>query len=213
MRKQKKSFWALTFFLTLITTAFFLSGKGVGGELEPPDTLPTMPTLEDLYQLVKIQKGIADYEVWEDNIRFAILDNGTPEDPLDDVVLDRATNLIWARNANICGESNWEQAGWCLDGLVLCNLSGWRLPTIEEFVSLAEAFPSPRTPALPSGHPFVNVQFYYWQYYWSSTVDDDSPINVWAIYLSNSIFHDIFLTSRYCNPPYCGYTWPVREKP
>jgi hypothetical protein len=47
---------------------------------------------------------------------------------------------------------------------------GWRLPTIEELASLID--PTQTNPALPIGHPFINVQS---DRYWSaSTVVGDT---------------------------------------
>ena len=202
MRKQKKSFWALTFFLTLITTAFFLSGTGVGGELEPPDTVPTMPTLENIHQGVKKLLGLGGYEVWDDNIRFAIYENDTPEDPSDDVVWDRATNLMWARDANIAGQRmNWNDVTSYCNYLELAGMDDWRLPTLEELASLAEAYPSPRNPALPAGHPFVNVQSAY--YYWSATIAPDTSDGAWIMAMGTGWVDRNWKSTYY-------YVWPVR---
>ena len=41
---------------------------------------------------------------YKPNPRFAIHDPGTPTEKADDLVLDRKTGLIWARNANLAGK-------------------------------------------------------------------------------------------------------------
>ena len=43
---------------------------------------------------------------------------------------------------------------------------GWRLPTVEEFTSLADA--SGPGPVLPAGHPFA---FINWDYWTATTLD------------------------------------------
>ena len=101
---------------------------------------------------------------WADhkpNPRFAIHDPGTPTEEGDDLVLDKETELVWARNAHLAGKQlTWEDATVYCKNLELCNLKGWRLPTKEELSSMVD--PSKGVPALPSGHPFINVKFTYW---------------------------------------------------
>jgi hypothetical protein len=95
------------------------------------------------------------------NPRFAIYDPGTPIEKADDLVLDTKTGLIWARNANPAGKMlKWGDAITYCQNLTLGNLKGWRLPTKEELSSLVD--PSQTVPALPSGHPFINVNVTYW---------------------------------------------------
>ena len=96
------------------------------------------------------------------NPRFAIYDAGTP-DGTDDVVLDKETGLVWER-ALSTEKMNWYDAvSYCYQKH-LGGRKGWRLPTVEELASLVD--PTQNSPALPTGHPFINVQSFY---YWSST--------------------------------------------
>jgi hypothetical protein len=53
----------------------------------------------------------------------------------------------------------------------------WRLPTINELEALVDC--ATHSPALPSGHPFVDVQ----DIYWSSTTSLFEPDWAWALYL------------------------------
>jgi hypothetical protein len=53
----------------------------------------------------------------------------------------------------------------------------WRLPTINELEALVDC--SAHSPALPSGHPFADVQ----EIYWSSTTSLFEPDWAWALYL------------------------------
>jgi hypothetical protein len=53
----------------------------------------------------------------------------------------------------------------------------WRLPTINELEALVDC--AAHSPALPSGHPFADVQ----DIYWSSTTSLFEPDWAWALYL------------------------------
>jgi len=53
----------------------------------------------------------------------------------------------------------------------------WRLPTINELEALVHC--AAHSPALPSGHPFTDVQ----DIYWSSTASLFEPDWAWALYL------------------------------
>jgi hypothetical protein len=54
---------------------------------------------------------------------------------------------------------------------------GWRLPTIEELATLVDDTQS--NPALPSGHPFSNVQSSSW--YWPSTTVANGTTKAWVV--------------------------------
>ena len=53
----------------------------------------------------------------------------------------------------------------------------WRLPTLEELISLVDY--SRYNPALPEGHLFKNVNA---SGYWSSTTFADNPSSAWFVY-------------------------------
>ena len=102
--------------------------------------------------------------------RFEILDAG---------VLDRLTRLLWRRSANLTPQPVvWREALTAVTGL---NREGadfiWRLPTINELEALVDC--AAYSPALPSGHPFIDVQ----DIYWSSTTSLFEPYWAWALYL------------------------------
>ena len=102
--------------------------------------------------------------------RFEILHAG---------VLDRLTNLIWRRSANLTAQPVvWREA---LAAVAELNHEGagitWRLPTINELESLGDC--AAHSPALSSGHPFADVQ----DIYWSSTTSLFEPDWAWALYL------------------------------
>jgi len=133
------------------------------------------------------------------NPRFAIHDPGTPTEKADDLVLDRKTGLIWARNANLAGKHlTWEDAITYCQNLKLRNLKGWRLPTQEELSSLVD--PSQSVPALPSGHPFINVKTIH---YWSSTQHDSASAGTVCIGTSGVVRDDLLIVTG-CVLPVLG---------
>lgn len=102
--------------------------------------------------------------------RFEILPAG---------VLDRLTGLLWRRRANLTQKPvRWGEA---LAAVAKLNHEGegsaWRLPTLNELESLVDC--DTHSPALPSGHPFTDVQ----DIYWSSTTSLFEPDWAWALYL------------------------------
>jgi len=125
----------------------------------------------------------------------------------DGTVRDNMTGLIWTKNANCAGNKmTWEQAVDYANGLAngICGLSDgsragdWRLANIRELQSLVDD--SQYDPALPSGHPFLEVK--YW--YWSSTTYTYNTSSAWFVDLSdggNVVDYD--KTGTY-------YVWAVR---
>lgn len=102
--------------------------------------------------------------------RFEMLQSG---------ILDRLTNLIWQRSANLTSQPVvWREALAAVAGLDrIAGSAAWRLPTINELESLVDC--ATHSPALPSGHPFTDVQAIYW----SSTTSLFEPDWAWALYL------------------------------
>jgi hypothetical protein len=123
----------------------------------------------------------------------------------DGTVTDNQTGLIWLRDADCFGNRTWEEALSDSNGLASgsCGLTDgsnageWRLPNVKELTSLIDY--SQFNPALPSGHPFNNVQS---NRYWSSTTFLDGH-NAWYV---NTLYGDAYLY----NKGYDCYFWPVR---
>ena len=61
---------------------------------------------------------------------------------------------------------------------------GWRLPNVRELASLLDYGQSDR--ALPDGHPFVNVD----SWYWSSSSRTDVPALAWYVSFFNGEIHE-----------------------
>jgi hypothetical protein len=119
-------------------------------------------------------------------------------DHLDGTVTDNLTGLMWTKDAQqIPGKLNWQAALDACNNLVY-PISGvyedWRLPNKNELLSLIDH--NDMIPALPPGHPFINVVLS--SYYWSSTTHADygaawgvgffSTCNVYEGGKSNSIY-------------------------
>ncbi|MHB9117171.1 MAG: Lcl C-terminal domain-containing protein [Burkholderiales bacterium] len=100
----------------------------------------------------------------------------------DESVLDRLTGLCWRRDADITRHPvSWDEALAAVAGLNLGasgELGPWRLPNINELESLVDC--ARHSPALPSGHPFEEVQAAYW----SATTSAFEPDWAWALYLN-----------------------------
>jgi hypothetical protein len=138
-----------------------------------------------------LKKGVA----WP-NPRFTDNSNGT--------VTDNLSGLIWLKNANCFATQNWTSALIAVNGLNSgeCGLTdgsaegAWRLPNIKELQSLVDF--SRYGPALPSGHPFSDVQSYYW-----SSTSIAAPNIAWYLLLGDGRVNYDAKSNAY-------YVWPVR---
>jgi hypothetical protein len=131
--------------------------------------------------------------------RFTDNGNGT--------VTDNQTGLIWLKDADCFGQRVWSNALSDCNGLAdgSCGLTDgsqagdWRLPNVKELYSLVDV--GNYNPALPSGHPFTNVQSYY---YWSSS----------TIAYNDDLAFDVYMSSGYVGDSSSKssnyYVWPVR---
>ncbi|MGD2080210.1 MAG: DUF1566 domain-containing protein [Nitrospirota bacterium] len=95
-----------------------------------------------------------------------------------DGVMDNLTGLRWSRAASLTAEKvTWQGALEAVAGLNRGPAAGWRLPNINELESLVDC--SSHSPALPRGHPFLEVR----EGYWSSTTSMFEPDWAWALYM------------------------------
>lgn len=114
-------------------------------------------------------------------------------------ILDRETGLVWARSPTPAQTTWYGAMDYCAN-LTLGDRKGWRLPVIEELASLVD--PANREPALPTGHPFINIQN---SYYWSSTTYVVNDKNALIIFMGNGEVGFQFVKDQ--NE---FYVWPVR---
>lgn len=139
--------------------------------------------------------------------RFSDNGNGT--------VTDNLTGLIWLNNASAAAATrNWatalsDVAQLNTDGKMnshdCCDTSNsdghqidWRLPNIKELQSLIDF--GNNIPALPSGHPFTNVQS---GCYWSGTSCAHGTGDAWYVGMG---YGNVYYDDESNN----GYVWPVR---
>ena len=122
-------------------------------------------TKTPIWQIFENGKAKSVKWVDADNPRFSVYDAGTPADELDDVVFDKETGLVWKK---IAGTTlmTWYAATYDCIGEDAGGRMGWRLPTVEELLSLRDGT------SLPDGHPFSIIDEPDTQpSYWSSTTD------------------------------------------
>jgi hypothetical protein len=189
----------------------------------------TMHTLDEIYDLIGERAPVPKTG---QTTKYADGDDGdlqkgvswpTPRftDNSDGTVTDNLTGLIWLEDAN-CTDTvggidkttvptlTWTSAitwsnnladGYCglSDGSIIGD---WRLPNVRELFSLIDY--SQKDPALPSGHPFDNVQSDLMDCtYWSSTTDPNSEFWAATVRFFNSGVGGSPKTESY-------YVWPVR---
>jgi hypothetical protein len=133
----------------------------------------------------------------------------------DGTVTDNLTGLIWLKNTNCFGMTDWKSALQAAKGLkdgdcgpepflTLSDGSSagdWRLPTMKELCTLIDY--SRRDPALPEGHKFWAVPG---GYHWSATTLEYYSGMAWIVYMESgtTCYEDV--KNR------AGYIWPVRKK-
>ena len=94
-----------------------------------------------------------------------------------DCVTDKLTGLMWSKYADPDGTyKTWQQCFDHINTLTLCGHSDWRVPNRKELMSLVDR--STHDPALPAGHPFLDVPDHY---PWSSTTYAASKSRAWLL--------------------------------
>ena len=151
---MEKPMFAVIIIVTVMTSLFLVQWIQARKSDQQRDILKN-----PIWQITK--EGTAESVEWVDhdpNPRFAIYDPDTPEDETDDAILDKETCLVWQK---YLGQAmDWASAiEHCYD-VTTGGRKGWRVPTMEELSSLVD--PNQEYPALPLGHPFSNLQTFYW---------------------------------------------------
>lgn len=183
-------------FLMVLVASLGLAGVCVAGDLEPSGPPgPTMRTLEEL--LPAWSQKITDASK-----RFQLV--------LDDqAVLDKETGLVWER-APDAASYDWGLAGALAQTKNVGGRKGWRVPTLEELLSLVDTSVS-GSPKLPSGHPFVNVHFEQEiglrpsDAYWTVTTLSGNNDAASVVY-----FHNGTAGAQFKNQSSFVYVWCVR---
>jgi hypothetical protein len=192
MKSLLKSFPKL--FTILLAVSFFLAvtNAGAGEEfIAPvPDKSKTMPAND----------GGTD---GCDSSRFKCVMGGK-------AVLDNQTGLVWVRDAQFVGKKvSWEDAVKSVESVNLGDKKGWRLPTRDELITLLDT--SESEPALPEGHPFLNIKDLATAsgrpggyHYWSSTDYKDDSNSAWIVQFYVGKVYD---SHKLMDATY----WPVRD--
>ena len=91
-------------------------------------------------------------------------------------VRDNETGLVWEQSP-LTTSHDWTSARFQCTSRTTGDRKGWRLPSVHELASLVD--PANSNPALPTGHPFSNVQS---AIYWSATTDAGDPTFAWDVF-------------------------------
>jgi hypothetical protein len=171
--------WIAAGALSVLALLLF-AGHASGGPLDPPG--PPGPTMQSLNQMPPdwVQQldstngggsgcGSSRFECVMLRVQC------TPNCFFTyDGVLDHETGLVWQRNLANYALQSWESAKLNCANYSGGDRRGWRLPTAAELMSLLD---SSVVPALPPGHPFINVPAS--GVFWTTTLDLPSTGN-WA---------------------------------
>ncbi len=186
---RRKKFTWLWFFAAAIFAVMF-GIPAFAGDLNP--TAPPGPTMRPLSEVSQPWD-----QVLPASERFKLVMGGT-------AVLDKETGLVWEKSPSptpigTSGTAWYEASLYCLN-LATGGHKGWRLPAAEELASLVDTTVSGPL-YLPNGHPFSNVQSYY---YFTSTDRAANTTGVRGVNFGSG-------SVGYCQKDYVGcYTWCVR---
>lgn len=146
-----------------------------------------------------------------DKLKGAAMPSPRFTDNANGTVTDNLTGLVWLKNANCWGATTtWQAAltnanalssGSC--GLTDGSAAGsWRLPNIAELESLLDL--SLSNPAISTGHPFNNVQSYW---YWTGSTLSAFTDAVLCVGLSEGDLHAAWKRDNLVGG---YYVWPVQ---
>jgi len=178
---KKEKFSKITLALALVTAVTVVASLVWAGDLEPSAAPgPTFKTLDEIQPTWSraLPADDGDPATGCNSSRFdCVMESATFQGPL--AVLDKTTGLVWERYPLsppvLDWEKNWETAkAYCLRKAVSTPIGsnyGWRLPSVNELATLLDNAGGDDDPQLPSGHPFVGVQ---WSAYWSATESTNS---------------------------------------
>ncbi|GJQ24214.1 hypothetical protein BIY37_08440 [Candidatus Brocadia sapporoensis] len=180
--KSKKLLWLMSVWIVSVTYGGFASADDLEPSALSGQTIRTTKELRPAWS-TKIKKA---------SKRFQIVLDG-------EGVLDKETGLVWEKSPDTEARA-WADAVSYAYTKSVGGRKGWRLPTVEELASLVDSAQS--NPALPSGHPFTNVQL---SGYWSSTTDVSSIGSAWYVYFGDGS------VNGNGGKEFTGYVWCVRS--
>ena len=101
------------------------------------------------------------------------------KEKLKDIYIDKDTNLMWQDDISVkTTNKNWDDAIKHCQNLTFAGYSDWRLPTIDELLSITDD--TKYNPAIKTG--FKNVTA---GYYWSSSPSVSDSSGAWNVYFKN----------------------------
>jgi hypothetical protein len=173
MNKRRKWTIVLMTITVFITTAAFLPGLVRAGNLEP--SAPPGSTMKTLDEVPPTWSQKLPASERFELVLPIVEELGGFKKTVYKAVLDKETGLVWEKSPDTT-ERVWAEACAHCYRKEVGGRKGWRLPTVEELASLVDT--TNTSPALPTGHPFSNVQS---AYYWSSTTYVDFTNAAWYV--------------------------------
>jgi len=173
MNKTKITWQWFSVVLLVITV---LAGPAIAGNLNP--SAPPGPTMKTLDQTPAKDEVIPPWsQTLPASERFKLVFGGA-------AVLDKETGLVWEQSPDT-NRKGWDvdwsgeigASGYCYY-YTIGGRKGWRLPKVEELASLFDSSVQYPGLALPSGHPFSNVQP---SSYWTSTTFASDATKKWVV--------------------------------
>ena len=123
---------------------------------------------------------LSAYEIIVDKTtRFDTKNKPLERDDTKEVVIDPNTKLMWQDNASVkTTTKDWSGAIEYCKNLKFAGFSGWRLPSIDELLSITDD--TKYNPAIKDG--FLNITA---GNYWSSSPDVSDSSGAWRVYFGN----------------------------
>lgn len=110
---------------------------------------------------------------------------------------DLKTGFMWVNNSNFIGKAmNWQDAVKWASALNYGGYSDWRLPTKEELLMFAKQGANSMAAYLKTG---IRNGLY-----WTSTIHDNDPDNVWAVNINDGSISNFSKSSS-------NHVWPIRS--
>lgn len=126
--------------------------------------------------------------------RFVVLEAFNNE-----AALDKETGLVW-ETIPTRARTVWQKAAGICAKKTVGGKKGWRLPAVKELATLADHNIYP-PPALPTGHPFSNIEFFG---YWTATEHEDYTMVAWDVNFDYGIVGSDFKQNT-------NFVWCVRD--
>ena len=181
--RRRKLAWRVGAVVLLVGGLSMASGGpgGMPAAAAPPSSNPGGPPSQILDKLDQIQAAITggggnDTLRWDQVLpaaqRFVILPAFN-----SDAVLDKETGLVWEKAPATTAGNSSNARSTCANKAV-GGRKGWRLPSMPELASLVDPSVASPGPALPQGHPFLNIQP---SNYWSASAHVENPTLTWGV--------------------------------